>query len=147
MRDQRTTHLVNALIILVIACALSALVGCPDAEMGTLDQVTIVKHRYVIDESDDVVRVVGLARNTGELPSPEAEIVVTLRSRTGSFRGQNRVSLPELAAGGEEQFALAINSHGAVETMEFEIVEPGTVTGDDPEQTEGDTEEAESDGS
>ena len=130
----------------VMVCAVLA--GCPGQKMGSLEQISVIKHRWVIDESDDVVRVVGLARNVGELPTSEAEIVVTLRSRTGSFKGQNRTALPRLEPGAEEQFALAINSHGSVETVEFEVVEPGTVTEEGAEQApEDSTEEGDSDGS
>jgi hypothetical protein len=133
MRKQRTAHTTNGLVLVfTMACACSILTGCPGRETGTLGQLSVIKHRYVLDESDDVVRVVGIVRNSGDLPAPEGELVVTLRSRTGSFRGENRVALPELDAGAEEQFALAINSHGAVESIEFEIVEPGTITGGRP---------------
>jgi hypothetical protein len=122
------------------------LAGCPGQEVGTLEQISVVKYRYVIDESADVARVVGLARNTGELPTPEGEVIATLRSRTGSFTGQNRVALPALEAGEERQFALAVNSHGSVETVEITIVEPGTVTEEGAEQQSEDDSEEDEDG-
>ena len=141
LRDPVVALIVTAAVILGAVVA-----GCSRQEMGELDQVTIVKHRYVVDDAKDVVRVVGLARNTGELPTPDAEIVATLRSRTGSFKGQNRVALPGLGAGDEEQFALAINGHGNVESIELQVVEPGTITHDD-DQADDSTEEANGDGS
>ncbi len=144
-RNRRNlSHLIG---ILAMLCILSCLAGCRSEETGSLDQITIVKYRYVLDDSEDVVRVVGLARNTGDLPTSDAELVATLRSRTDSFKGQNRVALPGLQAGAEEQFSIAINSHGSVETVEFEIVEPGTVTEEGGQQTEEESEEGEGDGS
>lgn len=136
----------SALLATAIVCAVLA--GCGGEEIGTIDQVEVVQYRPFIDEDADVVRVVGLARNTGEKPTPEAEVIVTLRSRTGSFKGQNRVALPRLEGGAEEEFGLAINSHGSVETVEIEVVEPGTVSDEGGAQTPGNTaEEGDADGS
>jgi hypothetical protein len=132
--------------ILAVVCFSALLVGCRGEEIGSLEQISIVKYRYVMDDSEDVVRVVGLARNTGERPTPEAEVIATLRSRTGSFKGQNRVALPSLPAGEEQQFALAVNSHGSVEAIDMEVVEPGTITEEGAQQPEDDSEEDEDDG-
>ena len=115
--------------LLLAALSLSALLigGCGGREVGSLDQIIVVTQRYVMDEGDDVVRVVGQVRNAGDLPTPPADIVATLRNRAGTPKGQNRVSLPRLDAGAEEQFALAITSRsdGAIDEVEINIVEPG----------------------
>jgi len=148
MGHLKSRHLTGLILAIVTACVVAIVPGCRGQEMGTLDQIQIVKYRYVLDESDDVVRVIGLARNAGELPTPEAELVATLRSRTGSFKGQNRIALPGLEAGAEEEFAIAANSHGSVEAVEFQIVEPGTIIDEDGQQADDATEEeVEGDGS
>jgi len=153
----RTAHrFLHVVAVAAVALTAVGLAGCHGREVGSLDQITVVKMRYAVDESDDVVRVVGLARNTGELPTPDAEIIATLRSRTGSFKGQNRMELPALAAGAEQKFALAIDSHGSVESVEIAVVEPGTVLeegGDDTavnaagDASRNSTEEGDEDGS
>ena len=151
--NYRIAHrFLHCIAVAAVALAVVGLTGCGGREVGSLEQITVVKMRYALDESDDVVRVVGLVRNTGELPTPDAEIIATLRSRTGSFKGQNRVELPELAAQAEEKFALAIDSHGSVESVEITIVEPGTVVEESGDEAAGDaagdsTEEGDEDGS
>lgn len=148
MRYQNSRRFVLASGVAAVALIMIGIAGCRGREMGGLEQIAVVKYRYAIDESDDVVRVVGLVRNTGELPTPEAEIIATLRSRTGSFKGQNRVKLSGLAAGAEEQFALAVDAHGSVETVEIVIVEPGTIAEEGGDETpENSTEEGDEDGS
>lgn len=148
MGHQEYRRIFAALAVTAVAITCAFLAGCPGEKTGSLEQIAVVKYRYVIDESEDVVRVVGLARNMGDLPTPEAEIIATLHSRTGSFKGQNRVALPRLEPGGEQQFALAINSHGSVETVDIEIVEPGTVTEEGGGETPSNSaEEGDDDGS
>jgi len=153
--NDRTVHPVTlVLLVAAVSLAVVSLGGCRGREVGSLDQITIVKYRYSIDDSDEVVRVVGLARNSGQLPTPEGEIIATLRSRTGSFKGQNRVELPRLDPGLEQEFGIAIDSHGSVESVEIVVVEPGTVVAeaeDTPTNSEGEApanadEEGEDDG-
>ncbi len=134
--NYRVAHpFLHVLTVAAVALVVVGLAGCHGRDVGSLDQITVVKMRYAIDESEDVVRVVGLAHNTGELPTPDAEIIATLRSRTGSFKGQNRIELPALPAGAGQKFALAIDSHGSVESVEMAIVEPGTVVAEGGEDT------------
>ncbi|MGI5819780.1 MAG: hypothetical protein ACOX9R_16980 [Armatimonadota bacterium] len=137
----------SALIVALVIGA--SLAGCRGPEMAPLERVSVVTYRYVIDDSKNVVRVVGLVRNTdAEHPTPEAEIIATLHSRTGSFKGQNRAALPALPPGGEEQFSLAINAHGSVDTVAIEIVEPGTVGESEDDETPSDSDgESDEDGS
>ncbi|GEM_PF-4438833 len=126
--NDRTVHpVLLVLLAAVVSFGVVGLGGCHGREVGSLDQITIVKYRYSIDDSDEVVRVVGLARNSGDLRTPEGEIVATLHSRTGSFKGQNRVDLARLEPGAENEFGIAIDTHGSVESVEIVVVEPGTV--------------------
>jgi len=125
--------------MLLAACLAAGICGCGGPK-GSLDDIAVVQYRYNIDEGKDVVRVLGLVRNTGEERTPAGEIVVTLRGRTGSLKGQNRCELSPLDAGAEHEFALAVTSHGKVDTVEIEIVPPGTANGD------ADTETATDDG-
>jgi hypothetical protein len=137
-KNNRRFITLTAIIAVAVSGSAVGLVGCPGPEVGSRDQITVVTQRWVID--DDVVRVVGLARNTGDLPTPESEVVATLRSRTGSFQGQNRAEVPALDPGSQERFAVAVDSHGRVETVEITFVEPGTVTdeGGAPANSAGD---------
>ncbi|MBD3291963.1 MAG: hypothetical protein GF393_03500, partial [Armatimonadia bacterium] len=134
-RPQIARKLIRALVLSVAVVVFAALAGCGGEEIGTIDQIEVTQYRPLIDESADVVRVVGLARNTGEKATPEVELIVTLRSRTGSFKGQNRVPLSPLEGGAEEEFSVAINSHGSVEKLEMQVVEPGTVVDEGGEET------------
>ncbi len=114
---------------LLIAALASVLIapGCSRAQLGAVDDVTIVRYRYMVDEVDKVVRVVGEVQNAGDLPTPEADVVGTVRSRTGSQKGQNRVSVPQLEPNARHQFTLAITGHGSIHTVSLYVVEPGTL--------------------
>jgi hypothetical protein len=136
-------RLTTALLLVVVALGLAVTTCCPGREMGSRDQIIVVTHRRFDD--DGVMRIAGLVRNTGDLPTPESEIVATLHSRTGSFQGQNRVALSGLEPGAEEQFALGVDSHGRVETVEFRIVEPGAVVGEDDDAPENSAREGDQD--
>ncbi|MGD9496297.1 MAG: hypothetical protein AB7Y46_08300 [Armatimonadota bacterium] len=131
-----------AAALLVCSAGLVASCGIRGGR-ATLDQVSVTQYRYVVDESEDVVRVVGLVRNGGQERTPPGEIVVTLRSRTGSMKGQNRGELPPLEGGEERRFALAVTSHGNVESVEITIVPRGTAEGGAGEEAQGDRESAE----
>ncbi|MGC9318491.1 MAG: hypothetical protein ACP5KN_10735 [Armatimonadota bacterium] len=113
------------------------LAGCPfrRGPQGSLEQLAVVTYRVAIDESADTVSLVGIVRNTGEQRTPAGELVVTLRSRTGSLKGQNRVAVAPLEAGEDRPFDLEITAHGSVEGVEIAIVEPGEVAA--AEQAEG----------
>ncbi len=110
--------------MLFVACAAVFLSGCPGPK-GSLEQVGVVQYRYNVDEAGDVVRVVGIVRNTGEERTPPGEVVVTLRGRTGSLKGQNRCELPSLDGGEERRFALAVTTHGKVDTVDIAVMPPG----------------------
>lgn len=126
--------------------AVVLLAGCSRAQLGSVDDLALVKYRYIIDESASVVRVVGEVRNEGELSAPEAEIIARLRSRTGAQKGQNRVVVPELEAGETHEFALAVTSHGAINTVDLSIVEPGTIPEEDTPDDEYSDREDDGDG-
>lgn len=128
-----------------IIAALTALIpvlldGCPFGRgpQGSLEQIAVVTYRVAIHDTADTVSLVGVVRNTGEHTTPAAELVVTLRSRTGSLKGQNRVAVEPLEAGEERPFDLEITAHGSVETVDIAIVEPGEVTPAEEEAEEGD---------
>jgi len=128
--------------VLMMAAAALLVAGCPGPK-GSLEQISVVQYRYNEDEDSDVVRVVGRVRNGGAERTPAGEIVVTLRSRTGSSRGSNRTELPALEAGEGHDFALAITSHGKVETVDIAIVPPGSDEGgEDADEAAGDGEDA-----
>ncbi len=128
--------------VLMVAAAALLVAGCPGPK-GSLEQISVVQYRYNVDEDSDVVRVLGQVRNGGAKRTPAGEVVVTLRSRTGSSRGSNRTELPPLEAGEEHQFALAITSHGKVETVDIAIVPPGSNEGgEDAGEVDGDGEDA-----
>lgn len=133
---------------IIAALSLTAvllLAGCSRAQLGSIDDLTVVKYRYIMDDSAKVVRVVGEVHNTADLPAPEAEIIVTLRSRTGSQKGQNRVRMPPLEAGETQQFALAVTSHGTINTVDLSIVEPGTMPGEEAAEDDGGDRESDGD--
>lgn len=121
--------------IALAACALVLLGGClfGGGPAGALEDIRVVTYRYAIDEAEDAVRVLGIVRNTGEATTPAGEVLVTLRSRTGSLKGQNRTALEPLEAGEERQFALTITAHGSIESVDIEIVEPEQVTDEQPD--------------
>lgn len=126
--------------------ATAVLCGCARQEMAEVADISVVNYRYIIDERSSIVRVVGEVRNGTELPAPEAEIVATLHSRTGSQKGQNRVGIPGLEAGETHQFALAVTSHGALKRLDLTLVEPGTILGEEDEDAEEDDGESDGDG-
>ena len=111
--------------VIAAACAALLLSGC-GGPRGSLDQINIVQYRYNVDEAHGLVRVLGVARNTGSERTPKAEIVATLRGRTGSLKGQNRCELPSLDAGAQRLFSLLITSHGKVDAVDMVVVPPGT---------------------
>lgn len=115
--------------MLLTAYLAACMCGCGGPK-GSLDNVAVVQYRYNIDEENDIVRVLGLVRNTGEERTPPGEIVVTLRGRTGSLKGQNRCDLPPLEAGAKHEFALAVTSHGKVDAVEIDVVPPGMASED-----------------
>lgn len=129
-----------SIITLILITIVATLHGCPSrrAQQGSLDQLAVVQYRYAIDEDSEIVRVIGSVRNTGELTTPAAEVVVTLRSRTGSMKGQNRVALEPISAGESASFALPITAHGSVESVEIEIVEAGLADESDGAETPAD---------
>ncbi len=144
MRQARFLHRKRLGLIAAVSLAALLISGCRGPEVGSRDQISVVSHRWFDD--DGVVRVVGLARNSGDLPTPVSEVLVTLHSRTGSFQGQNRVKLSGLEPGAEEKFALAVDAHGRVARVDIEIIEPGTVAEQDGgEAPDNSTEEGDDD--
>lgn len=123
---QRLMALAAAFTVLLGGCLFG---GGPG---GALDDIRVVTYRYVIDEAEDAVRVLGIVRNTGEATTPAGEVLVTLRSRTGSLKGQNRTPLKPLEAGEERQFALTITAHGSIESVDIAIVEPEQAGDEEP---------------
>lgn len=129
---------------MVLPAALSALcvvvlaAGCGGPQ-GSLDQVSVTQYRYNVDEAGNVVRVIGVARNTGEERTPAADVVVTLVGRTGSMKGQNRAELPSLEGGAEHRFALGVTAHGRVEDLQITIVPRGEQLPGEGEAAEGES--------
>ncbi len=93
----------------------------------------VVQYLRNDDEEHDTARVYGLVRNTGEKRTPQADIVVTLRGRSGSLKGQDRTELGPLAGGEEREFSLEFTSHGKTSRVDIAIVPRGSAVGEDEE--------------
>ncbi len=92
---------------------------------GSLDQLVVTQYRYNTDETHDIARVYGRVDNTGDKRTPAADLVVTLRSRSGAMQGQNRVAIPSLDAGETYDFSLTVEMHGKTTHLDMEIVPTG----------------------
>ncbi len=130
MAKDLTRSWLSPAAVLLVVCAAVLGAGCSGPK-GALEQISVTQYRYNVDEDNNVVRVIGRARNGGEERTPEGEIVITLHGRTGSLKGSNRTELPSLEAGEEHRFSLAITSHGKVESVDIAIVPPGTASADE----------------
>lgn len=128
------------LIVCVLATiCVVAITGCRDSA-GSLTELVVVQYRYNLDEDHDMARVYGMVRNTGEKRTPPADIVATLRGRSGSLKGQDRTELAPLAAGQEREFALEFVSHGKTSHVDIQIIGRGeALAGDDDEGASDDT--------
>ena len=128
------------LVAFLCLAAVLLVQGCSREPIGSHDDIAVVKYRYILDGTTGIARVVGEVRNTGDLQTPEAEIIATLRSRTGSMKGHNRVAIPRIGVGESREFALAVTSHGSVNSIELTIVEPGAIAPDGDEDVPEDGE-------
>jgi len=120
------------LIVCVLATiCVVAITGCRDSA-GSLTELVVAQYRYNLDEDHDMARVYGMVRNTGEKRTPPADIVATLRGRSGSLKGQDRTELAPLVAGEEREFALEFVSHGKTSHVDIQIIGRGeALAGDD----------------
>ncbi len=116
--------------VLAAICVV-AITGCRDGA-GSLTKLVVSQYRYNLDEDHDLARVYGMVRNTGEKRTPPADIVATLRGRSGSLKGQDRTELAPLAAGEEREFSLEFVSHGKTSHVDIQVIARGaTLPGDD----------------
>lgn len=122
-------------VALGAASVIASMGGC-GGPRGSLEQLSVTQYRYNVDESGNIVRVLGVVRNSAEERTPTADIVVTLVGRTGAEKGQNRTELPSLDGGAEHRFALGVTAHGRVEDVQISIVPRGALL---EGETEGDT--------
>lgn len=112
--------------------------GCRE-RAGSLTKLVVTQYRYNLDEDHNLARVYGMVRNTGDKRTPPADIVATLRGRSGSLKGQDRTELTPLAAGEEREFSLEFASHGKISNVDIQIIGRGEVMpGDDGEDSAGD---------
>ena len=116
--------------VLATICVV-AMTGCRDSA-GSLTELVVVQYRWNLDEDHDIARIYGMVRNTGEKRTPPADIVATLRGRSGSLKGQDRTELAPLAAGEEREFSLEFVSHGKTSHVDIQIIGRGdTLPGED----------------
>lgn len=117
----------TAIGIALVAALVSAAAGClfGGRGRGSLDQLVVLQYRWNPDEEHDKARVFGRIKNTGDRPVPPAEVVATLRSRSGEMRGENRKPIPSLESGETHDFSLEVTMHGSAAEVEIRIVEPG----------------------
>lgn len=102
---------------------------------GSLDQLVVAQYRYNTDEARDVARVYGRVDNTGDKQTPAADLIVTLRSRSGAMQGQNRVGIPNLNAGETHDFSLTVEMHGKATHVDMTIVPTGASPPESEEET------------
>jgi len=119
------------------ALCLACVPGCRGGGAGTIDQLVVVQYRYNLDEEHETARVYGLVRNTGEKRTPPADIIATLRGRSGSMKGQDRTELPPLCGGEERAFSLEFTSHGKTDHVEIQIVTRGEAIAGEEQPAEG----------
>lgn len=113
-------------VALGAASVIASMGGC-GGPRGSLEQLSVTQYRYNVDESGNIVRVLGVVRNSAEERTPAADIVVTLVGRTGAEKGQNRTELPSLDGGAEHRFTLGVTAHGRVEDVQISIVPRGAL--------------------
>lgn len=123
-------------LILASVTALTA-TGClfGGRATGSLDQLVVAQYRYNTDEARDVARVYGRVDNTGDKQTPAADLIVTLRSRSGAMQGENRVGIPNLNAGETHDFSLTVEMHGKTTHVDMTIVSTGASPPDSEEET------------
>ena len=109
-------RLLGAAAAAALLCGLG--LGCRRAPEPTPD-LEITRYRYNLDEKADVVRVVGEIVNRGATRVPQVEVRATLISLQGTPRGDNSVTIAELAPGEARTFAVDVTSHGGVSQVEL----------------------------
>jgi len=85
----------------------------------------VLQYRCNTDEKHNIARVFGRVKNTGDKRVPAAEVIATLRSRSGAMKGENRVALPSLEGGETYDFSLTVTMHGSVADVDIRVVPEG----------------------
>ena len=102
---------------------------------GSLDQLVVTQYRYNTDETHDITRVYGRVDNTGDKRTPAADLVVTLRSRSGAMQGENRVAIPSLNGAETHEFSLNVEMHGEPVRVDMQVVPTGEATRESKEDS------------
>jgi len=102
---------------------------------GALDQLVVTQYRYNTDETHDITRVYGRVDNTGDKRTPAADLVVTLRSRSGAMQGENRVAIPSLNGAETHEFSLNVEMHGEPVRVDMQVVPTGEATRESKEDS------------
>ncbi len=126
--DHRALRCIRPAVIVWLAAGVTLnAAGClfGRAASGTIDQLVVLQYRCNTDEKHNIARVFGRVKNTGDKRVPPAEVIATLRSRSGAMKGENRVALPSLEGGETYDFSLTVTMHGSVADVDIRVVPEG----------------------
>jgi hypothetical protein len=117
---------------LLVAGAVAALVlvaggcGCGkrSGKSGGIDQLRRTRLRFAADERKATCYIVAEIENTGKLAVRKVKVTATLRTRNGTFRGENHCFPRNIAPGEKRTLYMTVTTHAGFQRVELTFHDP-----------------------